>query len=266
MKLALTADIHLNCLFKESIIALAKEIGENSDVIAIAGDIAEAPSLHELLTKFGEHAKKPVYYIHGNHDFCKASFSYTKSNSEEYTLQKYVAKRPNPKWLQILGIVELTKDTALIGHDGFYDARYGDFFNSDFIIGDLWQIPDIMHLSQDQRYSLFNRLGDQCADYAKEQISKAAQTYKNIIFITHIPPFDKVCLYNGKPSSSSSLPYFSNKALGDALLDLKDEFPNVNITVFSGHTHHGAKLDIDNLHVIVSDSEYYKPDYKVIDI
>lgn len=255
MKLAFLSDVHLNFVSKAEIEALARDMCD-CDVAVIAGDIAESKSLHSILNIIGFVYKKPLYYVHGNHDYYKSSIAEVKKISLAYTNMS----GDNCKWLEAVGIVELTKKTCLLGCDGFYDARLGDFFNSDFELNDFRFIEEIVKCkSKKGLYSLLNKLGDESAKFILENVSKAATKYKNIIFVTHVPPFQGASLYNGNPAPKDSLPFFSNKAAGEALLDVAEKFPNNNFAVLTGHSHFSAYYKIRNISVYTADAQYYNP-------
>ena len=84
--------------------------------------------------------------------------------------------------------------------------------------------------------------------------------YKNIIALTHVPPFLQSSLYNNKPSNDTWAPFFTNKDLGDNLLKFAYEHKDCKITVLCGHTHHRALYQpLNNLVVKTGDAEYHHP-------
>ena len=63
MKLAWLTDIHLNFLEVEARQKYYEDIlATECDAILISGDIAEAPSLIDLLNEMEGHIKKPIYF------------------------------------------------------------------------------------------------------------------------------------------------------------------------------------------------------------
>jgi hypothetical protein len=88
-----------------------------------------------------------------------------------------------------------------------------------------------------------------------------------IIVLTHFPPFEEACLYRGRKSEPSALPWYSSKLMGDMLLSIADENPTVNITVLCGHTHSSAQTSPrPNLRVIVGHSDYGNPSSMTIGV
>ena len=70
MKLAWLTDIHLNFLDANERKHFYQEIiNTECDSVLISGDIAEAPSIKNILQELAIFIKKPIYYILGNHDY-----------------------------------------------------------------------------------------------------------------------------------------------------------------------------------------------------
>lgn len=255
MKIAFLADLHLNFVGKFVIDKLIKEMSV-CDMAVIAGDISEAPSLQQVLDYLAAGFNKPIYFVNGNHDYFNGSFAEVDKRCWERN------NEPNQlaKWLTPLGIVELTKDTCLIGHEGWYDCRNGDFFGSNMELNDFHLIYDLkIHCGKYNLFSLCNKLGDESAAYIDEMFPKASAKYKNIVFATHVPPFIEASLYLGQPASQASLPFFSNKAAGDAIRRFAKANPNTNVAILCGHSHDKAFYKFDNVSTYVVGAKYYEP-------
>lgn len=70
MKLAWLTDIHLNFLDADERKRLYQEIiNTKCDGVLISGDIAEAPSIKNILQELAIFIKKPIYFVLGNHDY-----------------------------------------------------------------------------------------------------------------------------------------------------------------------------------------------------
>ena len=50
---------------------------------------------------------------------------------------------PNLKWLPSVGVVPLNSETCLVGHDGWSDGRFGDFFSSEVWLNDYILIDEL---------------------------------------------------------------------------------------------------------------------------
>jgi hypothetical protein len=88
----------------------------------------------------------------------------------------------------------------------------------------------------------------------------AIKTIKNVIVLSHVPPFKETHVYNGKISDDYAQPWFTSKLLGDMLLDAARSYPNINFTVLAGHTHGKVEVSrLHNLHVKVAGAKYGSP-------
>lgn len=229
-----------------------------SDAMIITGDIAEGDSFHEYLALMAEAYKKPIYYVLGNHDYYKRSFAEVK---EQVKLLDSSAKYKNLFCMDNNGIVKLTDKTCLVGYGGWYDARYGNYWSGGFDMADFHEIKDLIDKDHQIRYNKFNYLGDITAEHIRHYVYKAFQDFDNVIFMTHVPPFAEASKYGSDPSPSYSLPFFSCKAAGEALLDVMEGQPeNKKLTVIAGHSHYKAFLKVsDQISVYVADAQYYYP-------
>ena len=172
----------------------------------------------------------------------------------------------NLVYLSQAGVVELTPNTALVGHDGWADGRLGDFDGSDVILNDFLLI-DELHCWKDShtldkpalRLAL-QALGDEAAGYLRSVLAPAAEQYPRVIVATHVPPFREAAWYQGRPSADDFLPFFSCKAMGDVLLDVAQSHPRCELLVLCGHTHGGGELQVlENLRVLTGPAEYGHP-------
>lgn len=140
MRLAWMTDPHFNFLppFGARGRYVAQETG--CDAVVLTGDIAESKSLEQASRGFAEGLDKPVYFVLGNHDYYSGSTEGTRT----------VARRldGNLRWLDSAGVVQLSKETALVGHEGWYDAQYGDPMGSRVWMSDFDLIEDLRGLTR----------------------------------------------------------------------------------------------------------------------
>src|SRR5690606_7721934 len=115
-------DPHLNLVSKRSIRTFAESITNDADAVVITGDIAECNSLKEKLRIFAEALRKPVYFVLGNHDFYGGSFEQGRLEARD-ACGKYL------KYITEYDPILINDTTALVGSDGFYDARNGIAIN-----------------------------------------------------------------------------------------------------------------------------------------
>ncbi len=256
MRLAWLTDIHLNFLSTFQIERFLGSIQEtDADAVLISGDIAEASRLVWFLRRMADRWQRPIYFVLGNHDYYKGSFRYVHNAVRELKLQI-----PHLVWLQSAGIIELTPETALIGHDGWADGRCGDYAQSTVMLNDYVYIRDFVSLNHADRGLLLNQLGDEAAMYGRVWLSKALERYRRVYFVTHVPPFAECALHEGQTSSPDYLPHFACRVMGETLLQVMQRFPAHHLTVLCGHTHEAVDLAVaDNLRVVVGAAEYGRP-------
>jgi hypothetical protein len=103
-------------------------------------------------------------------------------------------------------------------------------------------------------------LGDAAAAHFRRVLPAALATHHHVYVVTHVPPFQDACLYEGEASSVFSLPHFSCKAVGDVLYEIMLAHPHHRMTVLCGHTHSAADVQIlENLRVTAGAAEYGRP-------
>ena len=112
-------------------------------------------------------------------------------------------------------------------------------------------------------------LADEAARHFETVLEEAVDTYKNIIAVTHIPPFREAAWYEGKTSNDDFLPFFACKAVGDVLEKMMQAHRESNLLFLCGHTHGGGgELQVlDNLLVLTGEAEYGRPEIRrVLDV
>lgn len=264
MKAAWLTDIHLNFIRSTQLEAFCIRVVESKpDVVLISGDIGEAPDLHTHLLKLEHLIDKPIYFVLGNHDFYHGSIQQVRSN-----ISAFCASSKQLHWLPDAGLVALTENCALIGHDGWADGRFGDWDASPILLNDFILIKEFSGLPRRERLKMVQSLTDTAVRHFETLLPIALETCTHIFVVTHVPPFKEACLYNGAISNDDWLPHFSSKAVGDVLLSHMSKHPGKQMTVLCGHTHGGGHVRIaHNLEVYVGAAEYKSPAVqKVFDI
>ena len=260
MKLAWLTDIHLNFLKVESRQTYYESIlATGCDALIISGDIAEAPSLIDILNEMVGQIKKPIYFIVGNHDYYRGSI-----NDVRKELAELSTANANLFWLSSSGLQQLPNKTILLGQDGWADGRLGDYQNSPVSLNDSRMIDDLFQekmLGRQQLLRKMQALADMDASALKNDLTQAIRHQpQKIIVLTHVPPFKEVSQHMGQVSDDNYLPYFSSKAIGDVLMSVAIENPSIDFLVLCGHTHSDAESQLlTNLVVKAGKAEYYKP-------
>lgn len=266
MKLIWLTDIHLNFLSTEDRETFYKDIISCSgDKILISGDIADAPSVAEILKEMAETINKPIYFVLGNHDYYHSDVHSVRQEMKDLTEKETLLY-----WLPASCIQSLGNQTVLLGEDCWADGRYGDYANSRVVLNDSRMIHDLFVGHIIGKYFLLEemqQLADQDAQQLKIRINEAIKNYQpqKMIILMHVPPFKENCLYEGKVSDDDFLPFFASKATGDVLLQIAQENRDIEFLVLCGHTHSKAYgQPCHNLIIKVGSAEYEKPEIQEI--
>ncbi|QDP73679.1 metallophosphoesterase [Legionella israelensis] len=260
MKLAWLTDIHLNFLEVETRLQYYEDIlVTGCDAILISGDIADAPSLDDLLNEMVGEIKKPIYFIVGNHDYYRGIIADVRKGLTELSIAN-----ANLFWLPASGLQQLPNNTILLGQDGWADGRLGNYQKSPVSLKGSRMIADLFQAKMVGRQQLLQKmqeLADLDANALKNDLAQAVeQQPQKIIVLTHVPPFKEACQHMGQVSDDNYLPYFSSKAIGDVLMPFAIDNPLIDFLVLCGHTHSYAGYQPRaNLIVKAGKAEYYKP-------
>lgn len=260
MKLAWLTDVHLNFLDADERKKFYQEIINTAcDSVLLSGDIAEAPSIKNVLQELSDFIEKPVYFVLGNHDYYRGQVNQVRNEMTGLTeYSEYLF------WLSASGPQQIDKHTILIGQDGWADGRLGNYQNSPISLNDSRMITDLFQeklLGKHQLLQKMQQLADLDAIALYNDLMQALEHHPHkIIVLTHVPPFKEACLHNGQLSDDNWLPYFSSKAMGDVLMPIAKNNLFINFLVLCGHTHSDACYKpLENLVVKTGKAEYYQP-------
>jgi len=127
-------------------------------------------------------------------------------------------------------------------------------------LNDYFLIKELTGLSRQRRFTELAKLGDQAAEYFRKLLPQACARFKNIILLTHVPPFREACWHEGRISNDEYLPHFACKAVGEVLASVMRKHPECKLTVLCGHTHSpGVANLLPNLCVKTGSAEYGHP-------
>lgn len=260
MKLCWMTDVHLNFLKEQPRFEFYQQVRElNADAALLTGDIAEAPSVCNILTEFTEHTGLPTYFVLGNHDFYFGNVADVRSR-----VTQLVQKNDALTWLSLGDVVKLKDDTILIGQDTWADGRNGDYWHSPIVLNDSRLITDLKQralMSKRSLLEIMQELADCDAQKIKNTLIEAiAHKPKTIYVACHVPPFSEACFFEGKQSNDDWTPFFSSQATGKVLTELTAKHPEVDFTVLCGHTHEARTFHhSQNMTIKVGQAEYYHP-------
>jgi 3',5'-cyclic-AMP phosphodiesterase len=259
-RLAWLTDLHLNFLpyaqvdeFLGSVAAL------KADAIVLTGDVSEAHDLTRMLTHVDEHVQRPLYFVLGNHDFYHGSIREVRSAARQLCIDTaeagrlhYLTAMENP--------VELTSTVGLVGHDGWADARIGDYERSLVMMNDYRLIAELAGHGKRERWPILQALGDEAAEHVRRLLPAALAHYEHVLLATHVPPLREACWHEGRPSDDEWAPHFTCKAMGDVILAIMRDFPQRQLTVLCGHTHSpGECRPLPNVHILTGGAKYGRP-------
>jgi len=261
MRLAWVTDIHATFVDPGTWHLFLQTLDDQADAVVISGDIAESRDVGDYLRAIERRLQRPIYFVLGNHDFYRGSIAATRN-----AVAQLAGESEYLVYLTAGGFVELTPDTALIGHDGWADGRLGNFDRSDVVLNDYLLIEELRHwkpghvLDKQRLRATLEILGDDAARHLEAALMAAAAKYRDVIAVTHVPPFREAAWYQGRMSDDNFLPHFASKAAGDVLLRVMEVYPQCNLLVVCGHTHGGGEFcPLANLRVLTGDAEYRLP-------
>ncbi len=256
MHIAWATDIHLNFLNEQKREGFFHSISaRNPDAVFITGDIAEAPSLRFHLQEMVDSIQKPLYFVLGNHDYYHGSISSIRNE-----INALCETNQHLTYLCGNQVIELTKNTAVVGHDGWGDGRLGNVEHTPVRLNDFRLIEELTGLEYTKLIDKLRELGDESASAIQQTLATALDSYEHVIFLTHVPPFKEACWYEGQVGSDDWLPFFTCKAVGEVLLELMQHRPSNQLTVLCGHTHHeGTSQILSGLRVLTGSAKYGAP-------
>ncbi len=254
MRIGWATDIHLDRLNERDYLEYKEYLRElNPDLLIISGDIAEGEKVCHSLKDFNDSFNFRIYFVLGNHDFYWSSFAVVEEN-----IRNLVKEAPNLNWLTESGVIPLNETTALIGVEGWGDGRNGTLNMSEGFTRDLLSIEDYKGLDRIEIGKLLNKIGEKYAANLRPKLLEAVKSYKNVILVTHVPPFVEACFDRRlQIIEEFKQPFYTCKAIGDMLLDVMNANPMCDMTVLCGHLHETADVKIlENLRIKVKESGY----------
>lgn len=249
-------DIHLNFLKAAGVEAFLQQVADaRPDVMLIGGDVGEAPDVERHLRHIGERFACPIYFVLGNHDYYFGSIRRVRADVAELCQEQ-----TNLTFLTAAGVCELAPGVGLLGHDGWADARLGDYERSLVMMNDYRLIEELAGVSKRERWPLLREMGDAAAAHVERHLPEALDRYDRVFLLTHVPPLREACWYQGQISNDEWLPHFTCLAVGQALLKIMRDHPTRRLTVLCGHTHSpGQANPLPNMMVLTGGAEYGHP-------
>ena len=83
----------------------------------------------------------PIYFVLGNHDFYWGGIARFRAG-----VTAQFARSPRLTYLTQAGVVALTKETGMVGQDGWSNGRLGDYARSGVLLNDYRLIEELAAL------------------------------------------------------------------------------------------------------------------------
>lgn len=205
------------------------------DSVLITGDIATSKSLIAELTKIARACGSgtiPVMTLLGNHDFFGSSFA-----EVDCAVEALCKTHRNLVALGKGEVIELSPDTALVGHRGFFDGLAGAGVRTRAGSADRYHIADFKGLDKGDYFQKLRELGVESANYFRRVLPAALQRYRTVLVATHPVPFTQALRHGGTHCDWESQPFFACRAAGNAIVGISRRFPHRRIVVHAGHSH-----------------------------
>ena len=117
---------------------------------------------------------------------------------------------------------------------------------------------DELKIGRHDRYERLQSLGDSAASRLREKLKGVvSQGAQRVTILTHVPPFEAACWYQGSNAVNSWTPHFTSVAVGLVLREMATSNPSVRFKVLCGHTHHQGEVTIcSNLTIMTGHASY----------
>lgn len=271
-KLAWTTDIHLNLCYSERRKCFYRKINKMGvDALVITGDISEGNIIVRDMKNMASELNVPVFFVLGNHDYYQSSIKDVRDNMRyHFTCHANVGNQLDDCgafWLGSQPFIELNEKTALVGHDGWYDGGYANWFKSQLVMADYSVITDFRYLTTNLLFERIQELAKESADYVFKAGLMALKDHDHLVIATHVPPWREAATYKGKISDDTWMPHFSSKFMGVAIEELAERAATEGkkITVLCGHTHGASVVKVrDNVECHTGCATYRKPKINMV--
>jgi Icc protein len=262
-KLAWLTDIHLNFIDAEALDRLISTIRATApEAVLIGGDIAEAHDLIAYLERLDAALDLPIYFVLGNHDYYGGSIPRVRSAVDQLCAR---AGRQRLCYLSRSSWLPLTDRLALVGHDGWGDAREGDYAHTPVTLSDHVLIAELRRIDRATLADRLADLGDEAAEHIERELVAALDARSEALLLTHVPPWRAACWHEGQHSNAHWTPFFVCKAVGDAIERVMRARPDQTLTVLCGHTHSpGVSHPLPNIRALTGAAVYGAPNLAAV--
>ncbi|MDP7035557.1 MAG: metallophosphoesterase [Planctomycetota bacterium] len=257
IRLGWVTDIHLDQASSRSKERWMTSLRQSGiDQLLLTGDISNSKDLLPRLGDLHSRLAIPIRFVLGNHDYYGSSIEEVRSATNHFC-----EKREGLSYLGSCSPIPLTDRTVLIGCDGWADARFGTYAKTTVRLNDFLQIENLRGLDHKSLGLRLQELGDKEADSLQKHLQAVLPRFRHLIILTHVPPFEEACWYQGKAGHPDWSPFFSCWATGNLLRKTFMKYPRHHATVLCGHTHYaGVARILPNLIVRTGRAIYRQPE------
>lgn len=230
-------------------------LNEKPHAVFLTGDVSHSGGTFLSDLEFlGKRIGRPLYFVYGNHDLW-----FSCIDDVHRGIRELCVEYKNLVWMTDAGVVSLNDEVAVIGAEGWYDARVG---NPEFIklTFDWYLIRDFKELATwEERFEKFRALADASAELMAKNLETAIETHKTVYLLTHFPPWENANRCHSLLSEKFWTPYNTNVALGKRLESVMAEHKKRNLIVLAGHTHSACNIHVSrNIECRVGRGAYHK--------
>jgi len=254
-RVAWLTDLHLNYVPQQQASAFFDELKDMPiDTILMGGDISESSRLLFDLSELSARVRKPIRFVLGPSDYYRSSIATVRSQ-----VSQLCTRMPNLTYLSEAPFIEMSPQTALLGHDGWGDGMAGKAAEM-IQLNDELQIAELTTYDRHTLFASLRELGQQSADHLRRELTTALERYSNICLLMHVPPFREACWFDGKAAEDRIASRFTCLSAGIVIFELMQANPDKQLTVLCGHTHSsGVAHVLPNVQVWTGGAQYGKP-------
>ena len=251
-------DIHLDFLKDDGLDLFFGRVQQvDAEGMLISGDIASGTDVCSFLMRFSECFSGPICFVLGNHDFYGRSFAEVREK-----VGALCAERENLIYLSDRHCIPLADEVTLIGQDGWGDGRAGNYARSAVELNDFGLIDELRRKNKAERLAAIEAFADEEVAKTEPKLKEALATSRDVVFLTHVPPFPEASVGPDGSSDPDFLPFFCCQSMGMMLSEVMQTHPDNRLFVLCGHTHSPAIARIlPNLVVRAAGAVYEKPDF-----
>lgn len=203
------------------------------DAVLVTGDFATAGTLPRWIRAYRRMVDRPLYFVLGNHDFWGSAVAPVREG-----MRRFGSAAGGLVYLTTAGPQTLAEGLALVGHDGWYDARAGRWEEPRFRMQDWARIADYAGAGGHGDIVATSRaLAEMAEGELVPQVEAAARTHTTVLVATHVPPWPLPPGEQRHPDGMWIAPWYVAQRLGQALEQVAAAHPDVGFRVLSGHAH-----------------------------